>query len=141
MGLLAKEVEELKKAKKPKKWEILKECCEDDINEMIKLGVPLRKQIEIILNAGVLEKLDLKEYHYILKKHFGYTGKKEKIRVFEVSEEAQSDLKESKKNKPKVKATVSKEDNTKNKRESASDLLKKDFNIMNVAGYDFDNLE
>ena len=137
MGLLSKELEKLKSNKKPKKWEILKECCEDDIKEMIKLGVPLRKQIEIILKTGVLEKLNLKEYHYILKKHFGYTGRREKIRVFEVSEKSSV----VKRDKEEDRSIVSKTNKKEKKRDTASELLKKDFNIMSVAGYDFDNLD
>ena len=98
---LQDKIEEYKKMRKITKAEKLKEY-EKEIKEMIDLRVPLRKQIDFILEEGILEKLDIKEYRNILKNHFGYSGGK-KQRVFkekEYNQKAQKiQTKETQKNK------------------------------------------
>lgn len=68
------------------KWAILKEEAGEDILKMIRYGIPLAKQIELILSNKIVDKLDRKEYHNILVKHFNYRenkqSKKEKKTVF-----------------------------------------------------------
>ena len=72
--------------KKAPKWAILKNEAGAEIEKMIQYGIPLKRQIEIILEAGIVEKLDRKEYHNMLIKHFGYEAKK-RSEVEEIKEE------------------------------------------------------
>ena len=135
MGLLKDKVKELILAKKPKKWEILKECCEDDIKEMIKAGIPIRKQLKIIQGAQVVDKLSLSEYYKIIKNHFGYAGRAPKVRVFECN-------KNSKSNNDVVSYNNKSSDlmikNNRSKRVDVKEALKRDINILSVAGIDID---
>jgi hypothetical protein len=87
MGLLADKINEIEKKVKKPKWKILKECCDDDIKEMIEKGVPLRKQIDLILGAGILKKLEMKEYYYILTHYFGYEPRRNFAKVFKIENE------------------------------------------------------
>lgn len=75
------EKKEQRAKRKKTKWQILKQY-EKEIKEMIKNEIPLRRQVELILKNGILDKLDYKEYYYILVKHFGYEQKRKKPRVF-----------------------------------------------------------
>ena len=80
---------------------------------------------------NILEKLDLKEYHTILKRHFNYKGrKKDKVLIYKIEEnnDGKNTAKHNNFSKPKE------------RRKTAADMLKKDFNIMSAAGYDFDAL-
>ena len=130
MGLLKDKVNKLVAGRQKRKWEILKEKCGDDIAEMIKNNIPIRTQVELILQSGVVEKLTLSEYYNMLKKHFGYKGgKKEKIRVFEVSEKDN--------NIQEKKAHVDAKTNGAN-RTSVKSALRQDINILKAAGIDVD---
>lgn len=130
MGLLQNKVKDIVKTRQKRKWEILKEKCGDDIAEMIKNNIPIRTQVELILQAGIVEKLTLSEYYNMLKKHFGYEGgKKEKIRVFEVSEKDN--------NIQEKKAHVDAKTNGAN-RTSVKSALRQDINILKAAGIDVD---
>lgn len=130
MGILSKEVEKAVKQMRVPKWKILKKCCEDDIKKMIENDVPLRKQIEIILNANVLKKLELKEYYYMLKKYFNYTGRQNEVRAFEVN-------RSSKKENTKTTDNVVAKNNTVTRRNVKKELSK-DVDVMALAGYDVD---
>jgi len=134
MGLLRDKVEEALKKRKKKKWEILKECCKDDIEKMIEDGVSLREMIAIIKEAGVVNKLNLKEFHLMLTKHFGYKGRARKVRVFEVAEEEDQAKKAVERNPTKRKKE------NENTRSTVAEKLSNDFDIAKVAGYDFDNI-
>ncbi len=83
--------DEIRKKKKAK-WQILKEY-EKEIQEMIKNEIPLRKQVELILKNSILDKLDYKEYYYILVKHFGYQQKRKMPRVFKPQQKKDSNIK------------------------------------------------
>ena len=133
MGALSEKVNEVLKNKKKKKWEILKECCEDDIKKMIENGVSIRKQLQIILEAKVIDKLTLSEYYKMLKLHFGYQGQREKVRVFEVSKNASVSKKQ------KQEASKSSNESVAQKRGNVKEELKKDINILQVAGIDVDS--
>ena len=82
---LASDIEKEIKNSAPK-WAILKEEAGEDIFKMIRYAIPLAKQIELILSNKIVDKLDRKEYHNILVKHFNYREKeqlkKEKKTVF-----------------------------------------------------------
>ena len=49
---------------------------EKEIRRMIADGVPLTKQIDLLLKHGIVEKLYYAEYYKIAQKHFGYTGRR-----------------------------------------------------------------
>ena len=131
MGVLKEMVNEVLKGRK-KKWQILKECCEDDIKKMIDEGVPIRVQLKLILESGVIEKLTLSEYYKMLKNHFGYTGKKERIRVFELSNQ------ETKVRQKHTKPIYTSHQNNLTKRKSVKEALKEDIDILKVAGINID---
>ena len=73
---LASDIEKEIKNSAPK-WAILKEEAGEDIEKMIRYGIPLAKQIELILSNRIVDKLDRKEYHNILVKHFNYREKEQ----------------------------------------------------------------
>ena len=102
-----------KKNKKKAKWEILKEH-EDDIKEMIKIGMSIRKQIDLILENEILEKLNAKEYRDILIKHFDYKVKSRSVQKIEEKEDS----------KTKTIATKT------NPATSAKDILSQDINLL-----------
>ena len=112
MGLEDK-IKEYRAKKKKTKAEILKKY-EAEIKEMLELNIPLKKQIEFILEEGILQKLDIMEYIKILKKYFGYTGKYNK------------------KNKNIVKNEVKKisNQNEKNIKNDPVEILSKDVDIL-----------
>ena len=131
MGILKDRVNKVLESKRKKKWEILKECCEDDIKRMIDENVPIRIQLKVILESRILKKLTLSEYYKIIRLHFGYTGPRERVRVFEVSK------KESVTKDVRRLNNVSMESNV-SRRGSVKEALKKDINILKVAGIDID---
>lgn len=49
-----------------------------EILEMIEAGIPLNKQIELILKNNVVDKITITEYRRILELDFGYTGRNKK---------------------------------------------------------------
>ena len=132
MGILRDKVNQLVSGRKKHKWEILKEKCGDDIAEMIDNNISLRTQIELILESGVVNKLTLSEYYNILKKHFGYEGKKEKARVFEVSQKKEAVKKDV------TEKAVSNDKVLSHKRRDTKAELSKDINILKAAGIDVD---
>jgi hypothetical protein len=71
---ILKELEN-KKAKKQKKEDKILEVRED-IELMLENEISLNKQIELLIKNQVIEKIDLKYYREILKKHFNYQPKK-----------------------------------------------------------------
>ena len=74
MGFLDDIEQEYEKMNRPK-WKILQEEAGEEIAKMLEYDIPIKKQVELILKNGILEKLDRKEYHNILVKHFGYKNK------------------------------------------------------------------
>jgi len=77
---LMEEIEvEIQKGSSPK-WAILKDKAEIEILKMIRSGLSLEKQIELLLKHGIVEKLERKEYTGILKKHFGYQSAKRRTK-------------------------------------------------------------
>ena len=96
MGLKDK-IKEYKAKKKKTKAEILK-GYEDEIKEMLELNIPLKKQIEFILEEGILQKLDIMEYIKILKKYFGYVGRYDKKNKNIVKNEVKKTFQQAKKN-------------------------------------------
>ena len=77
MSLLDDINREIEKKKIPK-WNILKNIAEVEIKKMIDVGIPITRQIELLLKHNIVNKLERKEYTQIIKKHFGY---KEKSRI------------------------------------------------------------
>lgn len=73
MGLMEEIETEIKRGGSPK-WAILKEKAEKEILKMIEAGIPIEKQVELLLKYKIVEKLERKEYTGIIKKHFGYQG-------------------------------------------------------------------
>lgn len=59
----------LKKSNSPK-WAILRDKYSDLIFRMLSEGFSIREQVELILEAGIFEKLEHNEYRNIVKKHF-----------------------------------------------------------------------
>jgi len=97
--------------KKSTKLSVLKKY-ESEIKEMISIGLPLKKQIELILEHTEIDKLQYSEYYNILKKEFGYTGKKNK-KVFEYKGD-------------KLEKTKS----TSSTKKSASEILSEDVDLL-----------
>lgn len=88
MGLI-EDIEEIEKSKMPK-WKKIKEY-EAEVRMMIEKGIPIKKQIELILKNQIVDKLYYKEYRDILVKHFGYTGRQRKQLVFNETDKKPSD--------------------------------------------------
>ena len=86
MGII-EEVRRYKIRKKPTKREILL-GHEKEVLAMIDAGIPLTKQIDLIIKNGILDKIDYKQYRKILVDWFDYKGSptRSKNRVFESSE-------------------------------------------------------
>ncbi len=135
MGILQDKVKNVINVQKKKKWQILDECCSDDIKDMLAAEVPLRKQLEIILSAGVLDKLTLNEYYKILKNHFGYIGRQKKAKVFELKNE---DVNLSTDNKRLKGSAKSISQSQTQRRIDVKKELSKDINLLKTAGIDID---
>jgi hypothetical protein len=118
---LLDDIEQYKKETKVTKWRILKEY-ETEILEMIKLGISIKKQVELVLKNKILTKLDDKEYRNILVKHFGYTGVTKKQVIFEDKQEKTSEIK-----KPHIQVKP-----VQTKRSSATDILSEDVDLMSM---------
>jgi len=97
---IKKEIKNSKEKRKKTKWQILKEY-ENEIKMMIENNIPLKKQIELILKNGILEKIDYKEYYNILVKYFNYDGKYKKQRIFKPQQPQQPHQPQQQKEKPK----------------------------------------
>ncbi|NPA75997.1 MAG: hypothetical protein GXO25_07970 [Euryarchaeota archaeon] len=65
-----------KAVEKRPKWQVLVEDYREEVETMIELGVPVLQQVKILLDNGVFEKLDVKQYRKIITEHFGYKGRK-----------------------------------------------------------------
>ena len=83
-----KELErELESKKKKPKWQILKEQYSEEIEEMIKAKIPVKKQIELLLQYSNIKKLTYSEYYNILVKYFNYKKRYTRKKIFEISED------------------------------------------------------
>ena len=116
MSLMDK-IKSYKEEKKRTKLDDLEEI-RSEIEEMISLGIPIQKQIELILENTNIDKLQYAEYYNILKKNFGYTGKKKGKKVFEYKMD----------NKPQKKSKNQPE----KKKESVVDILSSDVDLMSM---------
>ena len=85
MGIM-EEVRRYKTRKKPTKREILLHH-EKEVRAMIEAGIPLTKQIDLIIKNGILDKIDYKQYRKILVDWFDYKGApartKNLVKIFE----------------------------------------------------------
>lgn len=93
MGIM-KEIRRYKTRKKVTKREILLRH-EKEIRAMIDEGVPLTRQIDLIIQNGILEKIDYKQYRKILVDWFDYKGTPTRptSRTFEIKEKKREDRK------------------------------------------------
>ena len=71
---LLDEAEKFANRSRPK-WKILKEDHEDLVYRLLAKQVPIRRQVAFLIEKGIFEKLDEKQYRDILRKHFGYQGR------------------------------------------------------------------
>ena len=108
---LMDEIKKYKKENKKQKADILL-GIKDEIQEMILIGIPIKKQIELILSNTEIEKLQYAEYYNILKKHFGYKGKNKNRKVF-------------------VYSSIDKKSETTKKR-NATDILSEDVDLLDM---------
>jgi len=125
------EIEKVIKKRRVPKWSILKIEAGEEIEKMIKYGIPITKQIELILKYKIVDKLARKEYTDIIIKHFGYKPKSHKPRktkkaralnkeLNELTEKQQFD-KHTQKQKAKTQQVAKK---------SATEKLSKSVNLM-----------
>ena len=119
---LADDIKEIKDNQKKTKWQILKEH-ENDIMEMIRLNLSIKKQVELILKNKILEKIDDAEYRNILIKHFGY---KVKSRTKKQTKQTTIEVVETKNEAPKKVATKI------NPGTSAKNILSQDIDLLNI---------
>lgn len=109
---LMDEIKKYKKENKKQKADILL-GIRDEIQEMILIGIPIKKQIELILRNTEIEKLQYAEYYNILKKYFNYKGKNKNRKVFDYS------------NTDKKLETV-------NQKRNATDILSEDVDLLDI---------
>jgi len=105
-------IKQYKKNDKKRKSDMLLDI-KDEIQEMLLIGIPIKKQIELILKNTDIEKLQYAEYYNILKKHFNYKGKKSNKKVFEYKE-------------PVARKQVT------NKKSTTTDILSEDVDLLDI---------
>lgn len=114
---LLDDIQTYEKTNKTKKQLLLE--VKTEIQKMMDIQMPIKKQIELLIKNDIVKKLTISEYTNILKNYFGYktkSNKKEDIQKVEPQKEFE------------VKKEVRKTKITPNKK--PSDILSQDIDLM-----------